>query len=114
MKAIFLGTKDYIKDCWHDWLSNRLHKVQGERIYTYDAKEDLTCWVHPWKEGSVFHYIKQRRIGKKAKLTKWNVQDYLKTNEDVFNYLAEALKYKDDEYLRIAVKDAIKALKRLK
>jgi hypothetical protein len=38
-----------------------LHKSQGERLYTYDHKEDEICWVFPWKEGSVWHYIQQRK-----------------------------------------------------
>lgn len=114
MKYVILGIKDYMKDVWHDWLSNRLHKVQGERIYTYDADLDLTCWVYPWKEGSVWHYISQRRKAKKAKVSRWSIQDYLKNYEDVVNYLSAALEENDDEYLKIAIKDAIIALKRIK
>ena len=72
MSYILLGIKDYIKDWWHDWLSNRLHKVQGERIYTYDAEQDLTCWVYPWKEGSLWHYIHQRKIANKIKKERKN------------------------------------------
>lgn len=49
-----------------------------------------------------------------AKLTRWNIQDYLKTTQDVRYYLEASLAEKDDQYLKIAVKDAIKALKRLK
>ena len=64
MSYVLLGIKDYCRDCWHDWLSNRLHKSQGERLYTYDYKEDEICWVYPWKEGSVWHYIQQRKIPK--------------------------------------------------
>jgi len=64
MKYIWFGLKDYCKDVWHDWLSNRLHKSQGERLYTYDHKEDEICWVFPWKEGNLWHYIHQRKIAK--------------------------------------------------
>ena len=46
-----------------------------------------------------------------AELTEWNIQDYLKTVEDVRNFLESALEEKDNEFLVIAVKDAIKALK---
>ena len=64
MKYIWLGIKDYCRDCWHDWLSKRLHKSQGERLYTYDHKEDEICWVFPWKEGNLWHYIQQRKAAK--------------------------------------------------
>lgn len=67
MKYIMLGIKDYCKDCWHDWLSNRLHKVQGERIYTYDAEEDQIYWLFPWKKGSVWHYMQYHRLKQKIK-----------------------------------------------
>ena len=70
MKYIWLGIKDYCKDCWHDWLRNRLQKVQGEGIYTYDEKTGYTYWVYSWREGSVWHYIQQRRIAKQRKIAK--------------------------------------------
>lgn len=64
MKCVLLGIGDYIRDCWHDWLARRLQDVQGERVYTYDADEDLIIWVYSWKEGSMWNYIKQRKNGK--------------------------------------------------
>ena len=48
-----------------------------------------------------------------AKLTKWDVQDFLKTTEDVMYYLQAALKDYDADFLRVAAKDSIKALKRI-
>ena len=51
---------------------------------------------------------------KKTKLIPWNVQDYLKTSEDIANYLESALEENDAEYTIIAVKDAITALRDLK
>lgn len=66
MKYIWLGIKDYCKDVWHDWLAHRLQNVQGERVYTYDADEDLIVWVYPWKEGSMWNYIKQRKKAKQG------------------------------------------------
>lgn len=47
------------------------------------------------------------------KLTRWNIQKYLKTPVDVMYYLEACLVEKDDEYLRIGVKDSIKALRRI-
>lgn len=55
MKYIFLGIKDYCKDCWHDWLIHRLVNLYNEKI-----KEG---WL--WKEGSLWHYIQQRKIAEK-------------------------------------------------
>ena len=46
------------------------------------------------------------------KTTEWNIQDYLKTTEDIANYLEAALEENDNKYLKIAVQDAIVALKR--
>lgn len=48
-----------------------------------------------------------------AKLTKWNIQKYLKTPVDVMYFLEASLAEKDDEYLKIAVNDSIKALRRI-
>lgn len=45
------------------------------------------------------------------KVTHWNVLDYLKTDEEIACYLETALEENDDKYLRIAVKDAIKAIR---
>ena len=48
---------------------------------------------------------------KKLKVTRWNVLDYLKTDEEIACYLETALEENDDKYLKIAVKDAIQALR---
>lgn len=44
--------------------------------------------------------------------TKWNIQDYLKTPEDLANFLESALEENDYEFLKIAVGDVIAALRR--
>ena len=54
-----MGIKDYIKDCWHDWLIRRLFKL------FYKNKPHKLPDL--WKEGSVWHYIRQRKIAKKIK-----------------------------------------------
>lgn len=46
------------------------------------------------------------------KTTKWNIQDYLKTPEDLANFLESALEENDYEFLKIAVNDVIAALRR--
>ena len=46
------------------------------------------------------------------KLTEWNIQDYLKTPEDLANFLESALEENDYEFLKIAVGDVIAALRR--
>ena len=46
------------------------------------------------------------------KTIKWNIQDYLKSPEDLANFLEAALEEKDYEFLQIAVKDVITALRR--
>lgn len=60
MKPIFLGIKDYVKDCWHDY-------VLIPRWRREERTED--GWVLgkyvSWKEGSIWHYIRQRRIAKR-------------------------------------------------
>ena len=57
MKEIFLGIKDYCKDCWHDWLITKLVNLHKETVKVE--------WL--WKEGSAWHYIRQRKIAKKRK-----------------------------------------------
>lgn len=46
MKEVILGIKDYMKDIRHDRACTNPYLM--------------------WKEGSVWHYIRQRRIAKKA------------------------------------------------
>ena len=48
------------------------------------------------------------------KTTKWNIQDHLKTPEDLANFLESALEENDYEFLKIAVGDVVAALRRQK
>lgn len=68
MKHITQGISDYLHDCWHDFLVKHISKH-----YAFIEARDHTMgdWypIHKWKEGSVWHYIKQRKIAKKEKTT---------------------------------------------
>ena len=46
------------------------------------------------------------------KNTKWNIQDCLKSPEDLANFLEAALEERDYEFLKIAVGDVITALRK--
>ena len=46
---------------------------------------------------------------KKTKITEWNVLDYLKTEEDVADYLEAALEENDMDFFLIALGDVAKA-----
>lgn len=46
------------------------------------------------------------------KTTTWNIQDYLKSPEDLANFLEAALEERDYEFLQIAVNDVITALRK--
>lgn len=48
---------------------------------------------------------------KKTKLTRWNILDYLKTDSEIAAYLETSLEENDAEYLRVAVRDVIQALR---
>lgn len=71
MKYIWLGIKDYCKDCWHDWLLKHINRFPECQVYVASYKGDNTkeihyvLWDRFWKEGSVWFYIKQRRIAKR-------------------------------------------------
>lgn len=66
MKYIWLGIKDYCKDCWHDWLFRNLRKFYKKMPITfYNRKTGMSLDIGRWKEGSVWFYIKQRRIAKR-------------------------------------------------
>lgn len=58
MKYIWLGIKDYCKDCWHDWLITKLVNMYEEETVKVD-------WL--WKEGNLWYYIQQRKIAKKER-----------------------------------------------
>lgn len=49
---------------------------------------------------------------KKKKITQWNIQDYLKTDEDIANYLEWAIEEVDYKYLVVACKDVVETLRR--
>lgn len=64
MRNILNGIRDYIKDCWHDWLCKRVRAIDCrifERVYCAPRKLGWELSFE-WKEGSVWHYIKQRKI----------------------------------------------------
>ena len=48
---------------------------------------------------------------KKTKLTRWNILDFLKTDSEIAAYLETSLEENDAEYLRVAVRDVIQALR---
>ena len=48
---------------------------------------------------------------KKSKITPWCILDYLKTDEEIAAYLEASLEENDAEYLRVAVRDVIQALR---
>ena len=63
MKYIWLGVKDYIKDCWHDWLVCRLKKMYGFKdLMFYDDYSETYVYIIGWKEGNLWYYIQQRKI----------------------------------------------------
>lgn len=66
MKYILLGIKDYLLDAQHDKVLKRMYKYYTD-IKVKDGLDN--CWynIHNWKDGSVWHYIKQRKIAKGKK-----------------------------------------------
>lgn len=71
MKYIWLGFKDYCKDCWHDFLLEHLFRFYKKCVIFFipdktGVRQDLAFW----KEGSVWHYIRQRKIATKVKKVK--------------------------------------------
>lgn len=65
---VILGIKDYCKDCWHDfWFRfwNSLWDFSRRRTFRcYDWRNNEGCYT---KEGSVRHYIYNRKVGKQIK-----------------------------------------------
>ncbi len=56
------------------------------------------------------HILKKAHA--KNKNTPWDIQDYLKSPEDLANYLESALEENDLVFLTIAVNDVIKAIRK--
>lgn len=61
MISVILGIKDYIKDCWNDYVEipRWKRRIKKKGIIMENA------YMIPYKEGSVWHYIRQRRIAKR-------------------------------------------------
>ena len=68
MKYIFQGIKDYCQDCLHDWHLHHIEKSIGNEpvFYLWD-EDDMFIGITDWKEGSVWYYIKQRKIANQLK-----------------------------------------------
>ena len=49
----------------------------------------------------------------KITLTKWDIQDYLKTDRDIIGYLAAAFEGGDENHIKGAIADVVKAKKRM-
>lgn len=67
---ILLGIYDYIRDCYHDRLMKKAKNI-GCVLYDKVAKYKQNTMHVPanrWKEGSVQHYIKQRKIAKQRRV----------------------------------------------
>lgn len=64
-----LGLKDYLHDIHHDMIMHNAEKMgcKLQEKYTY-VKNNEVVWddSRSWKEGSLWHYIQQRRISTKA------------------------------------------------
>ena len=66
IKDIYLGICDYLKDVRHDRILNKARKI-GFKVYCKGYEGNTTSakfkWVEAieWKEGSILHYIQQRR-----------------------------------------------------
>lgn len=73
MKYIWLGIKDYCKDCWHDWLKRRVAKI-GSKVYDCGMCENEQIWFVSvdWKEGNLRHYISQRKVAERRKNARHN------------------------------------------
>lgn len=72
MKYIWLGIKDYCKDCWHDYLVAKLKKF-GCAIYDYipanttELVSGYLDFAKTWKKGNLWDYIRQRKAAKLLK-----------------------------------------------
>lgn len=116
LKSIILGTKDYIKDCWHDWLYHRLSKTHtNATIYFLNLGCDIKETT--WKEGSIWHYIRQRRLAGKYKL--WSIDGEINTIEDLWQFMQSVVEDMpkimtpdDYKFMITACKDIIRIAKK--
>lgn len=67
MKYIWLGIKDYLRDIRHDRIVDCI-ECDYYQFVCDDIGEEKFEFVHApyWKEGSVWHYIQNRRIAKRS------------------------------------------------
>lgn len=64
MKAIILGIKDYLRDRRQSQAVYNLYKFYRRPMYYAESHDNLYP-ITEWLEGSVWHYIRNRRIGLK-------------------------------------------------
>lgn len=71
---IILGLRDYLKDIFHDWIYAKL--IRLEKIHKlYYKKNNKMIAIYTWKEGSLCHYIQQRKIAKKIRKINKSLKD---------------------------------------
>ena len=115
LKSIILGTKDYIKDTKHEHLCGKVAKI-GCRVYeeTTDGEWRQTS---QWKEGSIWHYIRQRRLAGRNKL--WSIDNEIKTIDDLWQFMQSVVEDMpktmtpdDYKFMITACKDIIRIAKK--
>lgn len=62
MKHVLQGIGDYVKDCWHDFLFEHLQRFYDTQLRCLCKECEMNVNLFSWKEGSVWHYIRQRKI----------------------------------------------------
>lgn len=71
---IILGLKDYLLDIFHDWVYKKL--IKSEKVHKlYYKKNNKMIAIYAWKEGSLCHYIQQRKIAKKIRKINKSLKD---------------------------------------
>lgn len=63
MKYIYLGVCDYLLDVKHDKAIRKVEEFYVD-IKVRDSFDGNFVRPHKWKEGSVWHYIRQRKKAK--------------------------------------------------
>lgn len=72
VKDVIQGLHDYLKDCYHDKMIEDAEELGCVLYDTVTKKKNNPIHIvaTTWKEGNLWHYIKQRQIGNEVKKQK--------------------------------------------
>lgn len=118
MKALWFGIKDYLYDVSHDRLIHKISRKYKQTVCDNISNTKKSKYIESfeWKEGNIFHYIYNRRLGfsnRNKRLRLWRIEDHINTPQELMEYIKASMEENDPEYMVDVAKVIFKVRKKL-